>query len=144
VRRLYDFRLVGIFDIAGPDRGRIDPFWRLSYVGEPLLTVRGTGGTGATTVPVLLNRSVVQDFLRSVESQRRSSSAPHPARSQLVVSAKAVANVPAAQKKVVSLLETQGLKPAGDADQPGAHADANAKSRGLFTEAHRLVICVTD
>jgi hypothetical protein len=121
VRRLNDFRLVCIFDIAGPDRGRIDPFWRLSYVGEPLLTARGTGGTEATTVPVLLNRSVVQDFLRSVESQRRSSSAPLPARSQLVISATAVANVPAAQKKVVSLLETQGLKPAGDADQPGAH-----------------------
>jgi hypothetical protein len=121
VRRLDDFRLVGIFDIAGPDRGRIDPFWRLSYVGEPLLTARGTGGTEATTVPVLLNRAVVQDFLRSVESQRRSSSVPLPARSQLVVSATAVANVPAAQKKVVTLLEAQGLKPAGEADQPGAH-----------------------
>ncbi len=83
VRRLDDVRLVGIFDIAGPDRGRIDPFWRLSYLGEPLLTVRGTGGTEATTTPVLLNRAVVQDFLRSVKLQRRSTATPLPARSQL-------------------------------------------------------------
>jgi hypothetical protein len=122
VRRLDDLRLIGIFDIPGPDRGRIDPFWRLSYVDEPLLTVRGTGGTEATTVPVLLNKAVVQDFLRSVESQRPSSSTPLPARSQLVVSATAVANVPAAQKKVVSLLESQGFKLADEANQPGVHS----------------------
>jgi len=121
VHRLDDLRLIGIFDIPGPDRGRIDPFWRLSYVDEPLLTVRGTGGTEATTVPVLLNKAVVQDFLRSVELQR-SSSTPHPARSQLVVSATAVANVPAVQNKVVSLLEVQGLKLADKANQAGAHS----------------------
>jgi hypothetical protein len=120
VRRLDNLRLVGIFDSAGPDRGRIDPFWQLSYLGEPLLTARGTGGTEATTVPVLLNRAVVQDFVRSVESQLRSSSTPVPARGQLVVSATAVANVPAVQRKVVSLLETQGLQPATEADHPGA------------------------
>ena len=122
VRRLDDLRLIGIFDIPGPDRGRIDPFWRLSYVAEPLLTVRGTGGTEATTVPVLLNKAVVQDFLRSVELQRGSASTPLPARSQLVVSATAVATVPAAQKKVVSLLVAQGLKLADEANQPGAHS----------------------
>jgi hypothetical protein len=122
VRRLDDLRLIGIFDIPGPDRGRIDPFWRLSYVDEPLLTVRGTGGTEATTVPVLLNMAIVQDFVRSVELQRRSSSTPLPARSQLVVSATAVANVPAAQKEVVSLLEVQGLKLADEANQPGVHS----------------------
>jgi hypothetical protein len=122
VRHLDDLRLIGIFDIAGPDRGRIDPFWRLSYLGEPLLTVRGAGGTEATTVPVVLNMAVVQDFLRSVELQRRSSSTPLPARSQLVVSATAMTNVPAAQKKVVSLLEAQGLKLADEANQPGAHS----------------------
>jgi hypothetical protein len=38
-----------------------------------------------------------------------------------VVSAKSVAGVPAAQKQVASLLETQGLKPASEANQPGAH-----------------------
>ena len=122
VRRLDDLRLIGVFDIPGPDRGRIDPFWRLSYVDEPLLTVRGAGGTEATTVPMLLNKAVVQDFLRSVELQRPSSSTPLPARSQLVVSATAVANVPAAQKKVVSLLESQGFKLAAEANQPGAHS----------------------
>ena len=122
VRRLDDLRLIGVFDIPGPDRGRIDPFWRLSYVDEPLLTVRGAGGTEATTVPMLLNKAVVQDFLRSVELQRPSSSTPLPARSQLVVSATAVANVPAAQKKVVSLLESQGFKLADEPNQPGAHS----------------------
>ena len=122
VRRLDDLRLIGVFDIPGPDRGRIDPFWRLSYVDEPLLTVRGTGGTEATTVPVLLNMAIVQDFVRSVELQRPSSSTPLPARSQLVVSATAVANVPAAQKKVVSLLESQGFKLADEPNQPGAHS----------------------
>ena len=76
----------------------------------------------ATTVPVLLNKAVVQDFLRSVELQRSPSSTPLPARSQLVVSATAVANVPAAQKKVVSLLESQGFKLAAEANQPGAHS----------------------
>ena len=43
---------------------------------------------------VILNMAVVQDFLRSVESQLhldRFSSLPLPARSQLVVSAKSVA-----------------------------------------------------
>jgi hypothetical protein len=39
-----------------------------------------------------------------------------------VVSATAVANVPAAQKQVVSLLEAQGLKLADEAGQPGAHS----------------------
>jgi ABC-type antimicrobial peptide transport system permease subunit len=66
--------------------------------------------------------AVVQDFLRSVELQRRSSSTPLPARSQLVVSATATTNVPAAQKKVVSLLEAQGLKLADEANKPGAHS----------------------
>jgi hypothetical protein len=122
VRRLDDLRLIGVFDIPGPDRGRIDPFWRLSYVDEPLLTVRGTAGTETTTVPVLLNKAVVQDFLRSVELQRGSSFTPLPARSQLVVSATTVATVPAAQKKVVSLLEAQGLKLADETNQPGAHS----------------------
>ena len=122
VRRLDGLRLIGIFDIPGPDSGRIDPFWRLSYVDEPLLTVRGAGGTEVTTVPVLLNKAVVQDFLRSVELQRGSSSTPLPARSQLVVSATTVATVPAAQKKVVSLLEAQGLKLADEANQLGVHS----------------------
>ena len=122
VRRLDDLRLIGTFDIAGPDRGRIDPFWRLSYVGEPLLTARGTGGTEATTVPVILNMAVVQEFLRSVESQRLYSSTSLPARSQLVVSSTSVSNVPAVQKEVVSLLETKGLKPSDEASQSGARA----------------------
>jgi hypothetical protein len=120
VRRLDNLRLIGTFDIAGPDRGRIDPFWQLSYVGEPLLMVRGTGGMGPTTVPVILNMAVVQDFLRSVQLQPRSSSAAPPARSQFVVSATAVTNVPTVQSKVVSLLETRDLRPAVEADQPGA------------------------
>ena len=124
VRRLDDLRLIGIFDIAGPDKGRIDPFWRMSYVGDPLLTVRGTGGAEATTVPVILNMAVVQDFLRGVKSQLHLdhfSSTALPTRGQLVVSATSVAGVPAAQKQVASLLETQGLKPTSEANQPGAH-----------------------
>jgi hypothetical protein len=138
VRHLDDLRLIGIFDMPGPDRGRIDPFWRLSYLGEPLLTVRGTGGTEATTVPVVLNMAVVQDFLRSVELQRRSSSTPLPARSQLVVSATATTNVPAAQKKVVSLLEAQGLKLADEANKPGAHSyRVLLPERNSFVSAQR-------
>ena len=121
VRRLDNLRLIGTFDIAGPDRGWIDPFWQLSYLGEPLLTARGMGGTEPTTVPMILNMAVVQEFLRSAESQRHSSSTALPARSQLVVSASSVSSVPAVQRKVLSLLETKGLKPAGEADQPGAH-----------------------
>jgi hypothetical protein len=120
VRRLEGLRLIGTFDDAGPDRGRIDPFWQLSYVGESLLTVRGTGGTEPTSVPVILNRAVVQDFLRDARSQPRSSAAAIPARSQLVISATSVARVPAVQREVVALLETEALKPAGEADPPGA------------------------
>jgi hypothetical protein len=123
VRRLDNLRLVGTFDIAGPDRGRIDPFWRLSYIGEPLLTARGAGGTEPTTVPVLLNETVVQDFLRTVESQlrlRRPSSNPAPARGQLVVAATSVADVPGVENEVVSVLEAQGMKPAGATDLPSA------------------------
>jgi hypothetical protein len=51
VHRLENVRLIGTFDIAGPDRGRIDPFWQLAYAGESILTERGTGGTESTTVP---------------------------------------------------------------------------------------------
>jgi hypothetical protein len=120
VRRLDNLRLIGTFDIAGPDRGRIDPFWQLSYVGESLLTVRGTGGTEPTTVPVILNRTVVQEFLDNAESQNHSSFAALPARNQLVVSATAVSRVPAVQRKVTSFLDAKGLKPAGATDQPGA------------------------
>jgi hypothetical protein len=120
VRRLDNVRLIGTFDIAGPDKGRIDPFWQLSYVGESLPTARGPGGTEATTVPVILNLDVVREFLRDAESQRGSSYTTLPARSQLVVLATSVSGVPAAQREIVSLLETRGFKPAAGAGQPDA------------------------
>jgi hypothetical protein len=120
VQRFDDLRLIGVFDTVGPDRGRIDPFWRLSYIGEPLLTARATGGTEATTVPVLLNVDLVRNFLREVESELRldhSSPSGGPMRGQLVIEAASVAAVSATQNKVQSLLEAQGLKAAAENEQ---------------------------
>jgi hypothetical protein len=135
VHRLDNVRLIGTFDIAGPDRGRIDPFWRLSYVGEPLLTARGQPGTEATTVPVILDAAAVQEFLRGAELQRGSASPERPTRSQLVVSAKSVAGVPAAQTEVASLLQTKGLKPTVEADQAGTRT-----YRVLIPERNNFIV----
>jgi hypothetical protein len=120
VHRLENVRLIGTFDIAGPDRGRIDPFWQLAYAGESILTVRGTGGTESTTVPAILNVATVQNFLRSAESQHQSSPSAIRARNQLVISATSVASVAVAQSKVVALLETEGFRPAGEIGEPAA------------------------
>jgi hypothetical protein len=120
VHRLENVRLIGTFDIAGPDSGRIDPFWQLAYAGESILTERGTGGTEPTTVPAILNMATVQNLLSGAESQRQSSPSAVRARNQLVISATSVAGVPVAQRKVVALLETKGFRPAGEMDEPGA------------------------
>ena len=125
VRRLNDLRLVGTFDIAGPDRGRIDPFWQLSYVGQPLLTARGMGGTEVTTVPVVLNREVVREFLRYAESQlrlRQPSSKTVPTRGQLVVTATSVGDVPGVKNTVTSIFQAQGLEPADGTGRPGTRS----------------------
>ncbi len=65
VRRLDGLRLIGTFDVIGPDEGRFDPFWRFSPHGREVLTVRGPGAeqAGPTTLPIILNAEVVRQFL---------------------------------------------------------------------------------
>jgi hypothetical protein len=140
VCQLDDLKLVGTFDAVGPDRERIDPFWRLSYVAQPLLTARGSGGTEVTTLPVILNAAVVQDFLHAVQSQigpqKRSSTAAL-TRGQLVVKATSVANVSAAQNAVVSVLQKQGLKAGSAEDSDAQTLRVLVPERNNFVSAQR-------
>ena len=40
VHRFEGLRLIGTFDMAGPDQGRFEPFWRFNARGQDVLTVR--------------------------------------------------------------------------------------------------------
>src|SRR5215831_13380594 len=40
IQRFDGLRLIGTFDMAGPDQGRFEPFWRFNAKGQDVLTVR--------------------------------------------------------------------------------------------------------
>ena len=114
VRRLNALRLIGTFDVAGPDEGRFDPFWQLAAQGQEVLTVRRPNGpdTPVTTLPIILNSEVLREFLASIQRELNSRGlAPLrlAKRDGLVIRASYVGEVPAVEAAVKSLLHQRGL-----------------------------------
>ena len=113
VHRFDGLRLIGTFDMAGPDRGRFEPFWRFNARGQDVLTVRAeTARIGLTSLPIVVNLEVFRKFLSSVRDElaRRGAAPAHlPMRDQLVVRASSIDEVPAAEAAVERLLQGRGL-----------------------------------
>jgi hypothetical protein len=123
IRRLEAVRLIGVFDVAGPDEGRFEPFWRLAAEGQDVLTVRRPDASvaPATTLPVVLNAQALRGFLVSVQREldARGVTPPRPLqRDQLVLRANSIVEVAATETAVRSLLQQRGL--AEDCDVPRA------------------------
>ena len=113
ITQRFGLRLIGTFDIAGPDQGRFEPFWRFNARGEDVLTVRAEAArVGTTSLPIVVNLKLFRDFLSSTtrELARRGVTPAHlPARDQLVVRASSIGNVPATEAAVEQLLQERGL-----------------------------------
>ena len=113
IQRFDGLRLIGTFDMAGPDQGRFEPFWRFNANGQDVLTVRAEAARiGSTSLPIVVNRELFRDFLAVVarELMRRGSTAALvPARDQLVVRASSIGNVPVAEAAVERVLHEGGL-----------------------------------
>jgi hypothetical protein len=125
VRRFEGLRLVGAFDVVGPDQGRFEPFWRLFARGREVLTVRRPEAANAvnTTLPTVLNIGVVRAFLVYVraELKARGLDPPRPlTRDQLVIRARSIAAVPTVEADARSLLQRKGLTENCDAMQSGS------------------------
>jgi hypothetical protein len=125
VRRLDGLRLIGTFDVAGPDDGRFDPFWRLLAQGQEVLTVRRPNVAHApvTTLPIILNFEVVREFLASVQQElnsRELTPPPLPRRRELVIRANSVGEAAIVESAVKSLFERLGLEQACDVQRPGS------------------------
>jgi hypothetical protein len=116
VQRFEGLRLIGTFELVGPDQGRFEPFWRLAARGSEVLTVRrpdAAEGGLATTLPILLSDELVREFLGYVshELDARGTTPTKPlAANELVVRANSVGAVPSVEAEVGSLLEQRGLK----------------------------------
>jgi hypothetical protein len=122
VRRFDKVRLIGTFELVGPDQGRFEPFWRLAAQGSEVLTVRRPDAPEgvATTLPILLNEQLVKEFLGSVGKQLAARGTPPPkeaAAKALVVRAKSVRAVPSVEGEAISLLNQRGLRQ--DCGAPG-------------------------
>jgi hypothetical protein len=113
IKRFDGLRLIGTFDMAGPDQGRFAPFWRFNARGQDVLTVRAeAAGDRITSLPIVVNLELFHKFLSSAgdEFARRGGASAHlPARDQLVVRASSVGNVPATEAAVERLLQDRGL-----------------------------------
>jgi hypothetical protein len=48
ILRFDRLRVVGTFDMVGPDQGRFEPFWRLNALRQDVLTVRAEAPTSAS------------------------------------------------------------------------------------------------
>jgi hypothetical protein len=115
VRRFESLRLIGTFELVGPDQGRFEPFWRLAARGREVLTVRRPDAPEgvATTLPILLNDELVREFLGYVSQELDARGVAPPkslAANELVVRADSVGAVPSVEAEVASLLEQRGLK----------------------------------
>jgi hypothetical protein len=113
-RRFEGLRLIGTFDLIGPDQGRFEPFWRFAARGREVLTVRRPDAPeGVTTsLPILLNEQMVKEFLADVGEQLAARGTP--ARNdltpnELIVRAESVQAVPSVEAVVTSLLGQRGL-----------------------------------
>ena len=113
IRRFDRLRLIGIFDMAGPDQGRFEPFWRFNAKGQDVLTVRAEAARiGITTLPIVVNLKLFRDFLSFAAKElthRGSGAALLPTRDHLVVRASSIGNVPGAEAAVERLLRDRGL-----------------------------------
>jgi len=122
VKRFDGLRLIGTFDMAGPDQGRFEPFWRFNARGQDVLTVRREPqGISATSLPLIVNAALFRDFLSSIGSglaHREDAPARLPARDQLIVRAGSIAGVPAAEAAVDQLLQQRGLARQCDVQGP--------------------------
>ncbi|MFL5239037.1 MAG: hypothetical protein ACJ8EL_15830 [Rhizomicrobium sp.] len=115
VRRFEGLRLIGTFELIGPDQGRFEPFWRLAARGREVLTVRRPDAPEgvATTLPILLNDALVQEFL-GYAGEELAARGTVPTKdltaNELVVRASSVGMVPSVEGEVMSLFEQRGLK----------------------------------
>jgi hypothetical protein len=113
-QRFDGLRLIGTFDVAGPDQGRFEPFWRFNARGQDVLTVRAEAArVGTTSLPTVVNLKLFRDFLSSVgdELERRGGTRAHlPVRDQLVIRASSIGRVPASEAAVEQLLQDRGLE----------------------------------
>jgi hypothetical protein len=115
VRRFEGLRLIGTFELIGPDQGRFEPFWRLAARGREVLTVRRPDAPEgvATTLPILLSDELVRQFLGYV-SEELTARGVGPGKdltaNELVVRASSVGAVPSVEGEVMSLFEQNGLR----------------------------------
>ena len=113
VQRFDGLRVIGTFDIAGPDQGRFEPFWRFNARGQDVLTVRAEAiRVGTTSLPIVVSVELFRDFLSSTarELARRGVVPVHlPGRDQLVVRASSISSGAAAEAAVERLLQDRGL-----------------------------------
>jgi len=122
IERFDQLRLIGTFDMAGPDQGRFEPFWRFNAKGQDVLTVRAEAARiGNTSLPTIVNLELFRKFLSSVRDElARRGGCPGdlPARDQLVVRAISICSVPAAEAAVERLLRHRGLDRECDEQRP--------------------------
>jgi hypothetical protein len=101
IRRFDGLRLIGTFDMTGPDQGKFEPFWRFNAKGQDVLTVRAEAAhIGITSLPIVVNLELFRKFLSSLRDElarRGAAPAELPARDQLVVRASSIGDVPAAE-----------------------------------------------
>jgi len=120
MERFDGLRLIGTFDMAGPDQGRFEPFWRFNARGQDVLTVRAEAARIAvTSLPMVVNLELFRKFLSSVGdkiARRGAAPAYFPGRDPLVVRASTIGNVPAGEAAVERLLQDRGLD--RECDQP--------------------------
>jgi hypothetical protein len=114
VQRYPALKVIGVFDVIGPDEGRFAPFWRLAARGRDVLTLRRPDAQSEmrTTLPIVVNAELLRDLWEErQQSLRRRGVEPanEVNRRQLVIRAGTAVDVPAVQEAVERLLIGRGL-----------------------------------